>query len=153
MSGSDVTRTRNEVDDDTGWIVKFVKSVYVWVFLCRPCIPSPHHAAVSSDSGMDDILGDTDLYVSELSARLSCGQRLMGSLSGFSIPCRFLHHPRCWRRSRHGLYRHQWNSLLPSFQVIHKSGYCVKAPPCGTFQVFVGSGLAPPNLALLDKDM
>ena len=79
---------------------------------------------MSSDSG-------TFLSVS---ARLSYGQPLMGSLAVFStgIPCHLLHSaPTAMQQMG------RYNGLpLALFQMIHVLyGLCVEAPPCGTLRV------------------
>ena len=115
---------------DTGWIKKInilfdsaMGTLYI------EGSTSSVHQYVLSGSGWDDNPCDTVLSAS---ARFSCSQPSIGSLTGFSIPCYLL----CcyWRRSGHGLVRCQWNDLLRSFQTIHVCyGMRMEAPPFGTF--------------------
>ena len=97
---------------EIGWIAK---STYFLIPQWESRIlKGPPRQYVPSGSGWDDGPCDTVLSAS---ARLSCSQPSIGSLTGFSIPCYLL----CcyWRRSGHGLVRCQWNGLLRSFQIIH----------------------------------
>ena len=87
-------------------------------------LPCPYG---SSESGNPN---DACCTVLSASARVSCGQPAMGSLSGVSM----LHQLLCclWHPSRHDLDGCPRNELFRSFLMIHVIfGLGVEPPPCG----------------------
>ena len=141
-------------DWDTGWIAK---STY---FLCPQCgsrilMDPPRRVYLPRGPPRcrsRRVYDDFCSRVSTVSAGSSCDQQSMGSLTGFSIPCRFLG---ChWHRSRHGLDRCQRTSPLRlSLMIRVRIGYVVMGAPPGGTHHSVESVLGPNSDSELDSTL